>query len=229
MIKLRGTNAWWVPLVLALVCCLPVTVAFALTGSRPDLRTASGLGAVYGGVPPAYAFTLVLGVLGGTAEYRHRTITATLLAVPRRGPLLAAKLVAYATAGFGYAVLIVGGTTGAAAAVLGARGLPVTAPGLDLPAVLLGGVLTITLSAPVGLAVGALVRHQITAVAGALGYVWCVELPLVHLVPDAGRWLPGGAARAVLHMDLTAAAVFAGYAVVLTAIGARVTLRRDIT
>lgn len=250
LVKLRSTNAWWVLLVLALGYCLLVTGAFALTGSRgprtPDLRTAPGLGVVYGWVSQAYAFTLILGVLGITTEYRHQTITATLLAVPRRGRLLAAKLLAYTAAGFAYAVLIVGLTTAFAAALLTARGLPVTAPGLDLPAILLGGVLTITLYAPMGLAVGALVRNQIAAIAGTLVYFWWIENLLVLLVPDVGRWLPGGAARAMLHMDLAAAApgagapgeplswwagaaVFAGYAVVLTAIGARVTLRRDVT
>lgn len=252
LLKLRSTSAWWVLLGLALGYCLLVTGAFAIAGSRgpdsPDLHSAAGLSVVYGWVSQAYAFTLILGVLGITTEYRHMTITSTLLAVPRRGRLLVAKLVAYLVAGFGYAVVIVGVTFGFAAAVLTIRGLPVTAPGLDLPAIMLGGVLTITLYAPMGLAVGALVRNQIAAIVGTLVYFWWVESLLIFLVPDVGRWLPGGAAQAMLHRDLAAAAatsggaapgsllswwagaaVFIAYAVVLTAVGGRVTLRRDVT
>lgn len=251
LLKLRSTNAWWLLLGLALAYCLLVSGAFAIAGSRgagsPDLHSAAGLGVVYGWVSQAYAFTLILGVLGVTTEYRHMTITATLLAVPRRGRLLAAKLLAYLVAGFGYAVVIVGVTSGFAAVVLTVRGLPVTVPGLDLPRTLLGGVLTITLYAPMGLAVGALVRNQVAAIVGTLIYFWWVESLLIFLVPDVGRWLPGGAAQAMLHVDLGAVAgqgtpagggplswwagagVFVAYAVVLTAIGGRVTLRRDVT
>ncbi|HEY3686658.1 MAG TPA: ABC transporter permease [Streptosporangiaceae bacterium] len=251
LLKLRSTNAWWLLLGLALAYCLLATGAFALAGSRggdsPDLHSATGLGVVYGWVSQAYAFTLILGVLGVTTEYRHMTITATLLAVPRRGRLLLAKLLAYLVAGFVYAVVIVGVTFGFAAAVLSVRGLPVTAPGLDLPQIMLGGVLTITLYAPMGLAVGALVRNQVAAIVGTLIYFWWVETLLIFLLPAVGRWLPGGAAQAMLHLDLASmaggrgapgggllswwagAGVFIGYAALLTALGGRVTMRRDVT
>ena len=44
-------------------------------------------------------FILLLGVTGMAGEWRHRTITSSVLAAPDRLRLLAAKLIAYAVAG----------------------------------------------------------------------------------------------------------------------------------
>jgi len=247
--KLRSTRSWMLLLVLALVYCLAITVAFTLLGSRgkdtPDLTTAAGLSSVYSWVSQAYVFTLILGVLGITTEYRHKTITATLLAVPRRGRMIVAKLLTYLIVGFGFAVVIVGVTFGAAALILTVRGFSPTAPGLDLPQIILGGLLTITLYAVMGVGLGVLIRNQIAAIVGALIYIWWIESLVVVLLPGVGKWLPGGAAQAMLNMDFGAASggqiggdllswwggcvVFLGYTAVLTVLGSRLTVRRDVT
>ena len=44
-------------------------------------------------------FILLLGVTGMAGEWRHRTITSSVLAAPDRVRLLAAKLISYAVAG----------------------------------------------------------------------------------------------------------------------------------
>ena len=48
--------------------------------------------------------------------------------------------------------------------------------------------------------VGALVRNQIAAVVAALAWTFIVEQLLVALLPEVGRWTPGGAASAVLQL-----------------------------
>ncbi len=46
-------------------------------------------------------FILLLGVMGMAGEWRHRTITSTVLAAPTRLRLLGAKTLSYAVAGSG--------------------------------------------------------------------------------------------------------------------------------
>ena len=69
-------------------------------------------------------FILVLAVVGISGEWRHRTITSSLLAAPDRRRFLAAKAVAFATAGLVLSLLIAVAVIVAGAAVLSFRGLP---------------------------------------------------------------------------------------------------------
>ena len=51
-------------------------------------------------------FILVLAVVGITGEWRHRTITSSLLAAPDRLRFLAAKTIAFAAAGLALSLLV---------------------------------------------------------------------------------------------------------------------------
>ena len=51
-------------------------------------------------------FILLLAVIGISGEWRHRTITSSLLAAPDRRRFLAAKAIAFATAGMVLSLLI---------------------------------------------------------------------------------------------------------------------------
>ena len=82
-------------------------------------------------------------------------------------------------------------------------------------------------------------RNQVAAVVGSLAYLFVVEQLLVALRPGVGRWLPGGANAAVLQLGDVAttrgdllppwggALLLVAYAVVLSVLAARLTLRRD--
>jgi hypothetical protein len=82
--------------------------------------------------------------------------------------------------------------------------------------------------------IGALVRHQVPAIAGICIWLLFIENLLVAFVPDAGRLGPGAAGGALAGSNperLLAPAVGAGilalYAAVATATGWLATTRRD--
>ncbi|MCY7365015.1 MAG: ABC transporter permease [Frankiaceae bacterium] len=183
---------------------------------------------------------LVLGILALTQEFRFGTATPSFLVTPRRGRVLGAKLIAVSGLGLVFAVASVVVALVASLALLTARGDSTSWDSVG--EVLLGVVLVMVLYGPIGVAVGALVRNQIAAVVGALAWTFIVEQLLVALLPSVGQWTPGGATAAVLQLgDLATAGgedllpVWAGalllvaYAVVLSVLAARLTLRRDLT
>jgi len=183
---------------------------------------------------------LVLGILALTQEFRFGTATPSFLVTPRRWRVLVAKLVSVALAGLAFALVSAAVAVGASAGLLALRGDPVRW-GSEIVEVLLGVVLVMVLYGPIGVAVGALVRNQIAAVVGALAWTFIAEQLLVALLPEVGRWTPGGAVSAVLQLgDLATtrgellpvwggAVLLVVYAIVLSALGAASTLRRDLT
>ena len=50
---------------------------------------------------------VVLGIIGTTQEYRHRTATPTFLTSPHRGRVVIAKLLAYAVAAIPLALVVI--------------------------------------------------------------------------------------------------------------------------
>ena len=183
---------------------------------------------------------LVLGILLLTQEFRFGTATPSFLVTPRRGWVLTAKLVAVSITGLVFAVVSALLALALSAALISARG-DVLRWDSTVVEVLLGVGLVMLLYGPIGVAVGALVRNQIAAVVGALAWTFLVEQLLVALLPEVGRWTPGGATSAVLQLgDLATtrgdllpvwggALLLVAYAVVLSVVAARLTLRRDLT
>src|SRR4051812_41213579 len=70
----------------------------------------------------ATVLLLILGIIGMTQEYRHRTATQTFLVSPRRGRVVAAKLAAYALAAIPFGLLIIATNVLVVEIYAGARG-----------------------------------------------------------------------------------------------------------
>ena len=117
-------------------------------------------------------FVLLLGAIGISGEWRHRTITSSLLAAPQRIRFLGAKTIAYAAAGVVMSLAIAAAVAATATIVLAVRGLPL--PG-------------------VGELLGRLIRSQIVAVVALLALGFVVEPLVVALAPEVGRFGPLGA------------------------------------
>ena len=236
LLKLRTTRT--VPLVAAgavLLAVFGVAVesisrdadALALEVTQRDVLSA---GATVG----VFAATLV-GILAVTSEFRYGTIRPTLLAEPRRRVVIGAKLAACAAAGVLVGLACVAASFAVTHAVLAARGIE---PGLTAEHVLvlaLGPVGAAVLSAAAGVAVGALFRNQVAALAALAAYALAVDAVLFGALPEAGRYLPGKAGDALagrpdelLLAPGAGAAVLAAWALVLVVAAVLRTERSDV-
>lgn len=240
--KVLSTRMVWGLLIGYLLYVVVNVVATALVAGQegvPALDTEAGLRPLFASAATGTVFSLVLGVLAVSGEFRHGTITSTFLAVPQRGRVVAAKLVALPVVTFVYGVLGVALTAALGYALTAWKGVDVGAVTSDVPKVLLGSLVAVTLYSMLGVGFGALIRNQVAAVISALLWVMLVESSLVAFLPEVGRWTPGGAASAMtlsepmrgtqLLAPWVGALLFLAYCVLLAVVGARSTLRRDVT
>lgn len=253
--KLLTTRMWWILLVVMVgyLAFVAGFVALSLTALVPEdvaappvTEAARSVYSVVNGV--GYVFPLVIGSLAMTTEFRHQTITQSLLVEPDRTTFLVAKLVAILPVG------LVAGLAGLVGVLVG--GAPVLAvagdgAGLadgDVLVGLLMGMVVVMLWAVIGVAFGAWVSNQVAAIVVILAFTQFVE-PIARVgllqLDGANRiasFFPGAAADALIgasflgesgSLDLlprwAALLVLLGYAAVFALAGRLTTLRRDIT
>ena len=135
-------------------------------------------------------FTLILGILIVTWEYRHGTITPTFLAAPRRERVMAAKLVTALVTGAVLAVLCLGLALAIAALWLG--GLDIERGQWELAGRI---VLGAAIWSAFGLGVGAAIQSQVGTIVSALIWFLLVEniLSVIPRVDRIADYLPGSA------------------------------------
>jgi ABC-2 type transport system permease protein len=181
-------------------------------------------------------FSYILGVMAVAGEYRDGTIAATFLDAPRRARVIVAKLVAYMSVAFAFAVL----TSAVALCLAGVwaalRNAPVDLASAVVWQTLAGAVLWYVLFAGIGVAIGALLPNLAWAL--ALGLVWigiAEGIAANVLGSDVARWLPVAAGEGLekapglkLLPPVEAALVLVLYAVVLAAVATAATVRRDV-
>jgi ABC-2 type transport system permease protein len=186
----------------------------------------------------ATVLMLILGIIGMTQEYRHRTATPTFLTTPRRGRVVVAKLLAYALAAVPFALVIIAVDVLVVMVYAGARGAVPSLTGDNLR-VLAGVGAALVIYAVIGVGVGALLRSQVGAIVGALVYLFVVEGIVIRAVPvlaPAFKWLPGGALEAMTatlnDTDLLApwqgGLLLLGYGLAAAVLGTFFAVRRDI-
>jgi ABC-2 type transport system permease protein len=176
---------------------------------------------------------LVLGILTVTSEFRHGTITPSLLVSPWRARLMLSKL---------GATLIVTLALGLLVALLITAITAVAGGDTDRAGELIAGCTLVTmLYAALGVGLGALVRNQVGALIGSLVYLLLLE-SLIGLIPGVKKVIPEygitGAAAALSATDpsnsdlldqLPGGLLLAGFAAVFLLAGVLVMQRRDVT
>jgi ABC-2 type transport system permease protein len=142
-------------------------------------------------------FILILGVTGMAGEWRHRTITTSVLAAPQRLRFLAAKTVSYAAAGVILSLVVSVTMMVVGTIILDARG-EVTISVAKMADVLWRNLVVAAYFGALGVCVGALVRNQVAAIVGLLIVSLAVEPALAALAEDVSKFMPfGGAPNAL--------------------------------
>jgi ABC-2 type transport system permease protein len=126
----------------------------------------------------------VLGVLVITSEYSTGVIRASLLAVPRRIPMLIAKLVVFAAMLIVLAELVAFGSFLVGSALLHSK-VPVSPSDAGVTRAVIGSGLYLTVLGLFAIAIGALIRHTAGGIATVIGAV--LVLPIItNFLP--GSW-----------------------------------------
>lgn len=207
-----------------------------------------------GAVQIGYLLALVLGILSMSGEFRHKTITATLLAAPRRGRLIAAKVVSVAVVVALNAVAFTLGSVAGGAVTLAIGDLALFPDPAGLLATFARMVLVLVLWGLMGFGLGVLITNQVVALFVGVGVTLLVEpllglgLTFVEQLADASKFFPSQASMSALDLfagvDAGAAQtlggapdalswgwatlVLLGYAAVMAALGWVLTARRDV-
>ena len=194
LLKLRTTRTFAALVGAALALSLLVVVLSALLSddlNEEDVRTLFT-------ADFTSLFILLLGVMGMAGEWRHRTITGTILAAPDRLRLLGAKVLAYAVAGVVLSLVVTVTIIAVGTLILSVRGETTVGVG-DLADVLWRNLLVAALLGALGVCIGGLVRNQVVAMVGVLVLSFVLEPALFGLVPDVGRFGPtSGAPSGIL-------------------------------
>jgi ABC-2 type transport system permease protein len=233
--KLRTTRTFYglVGGSLALVLVIVILVTSLVTFSRSDQPLTDMMG--FAGF--VQVFALMLGILSVTTEFRHGTITPSLLVVPYRVRLLLAKLGASVIVGL---VLGLVATVCVALIVKGIGGLRDLDTSGDVLPLIVGGTLGTALFAALGVGVGAVMRNQVGAIIGSLVYLFVFEnlLQIIPGVDDVLRkygigGVSGGLSGSDEPSDLLgqvpAGLLFALYCAIFVAAGIALMRERDIT
>ena len=189
--KFRSARAmiWTTGVMAALWPALSLVVA--LTGSLPDDDTVLG-GSLAGGVNAQVAAG-VLGALCMTSEFRTGSIGPTLAAVPRRGRLLAAKAAVVSAVVLIVTIVMTPVAFGIGWLLLDRDVHPTGDP---FPAIIgVGAVLVVT--AVLGLALGAVLRHPAGSMVAIIGVLLLPSM-VGPLFGDMERWIGSASPTGVL-------------------------------
>ncbi|PID96983.1 MAG: ABC transporter permease [Actinomycetales bacterium] len=253
--KFFTTRMWWGMAIGVFVAGAGMAALFALLAlDSPEFAEAGVSGiddpaavrTVYtGGLGVSYLLTLAIGVLAIGTEYRHKTITATFLATPKRSIVMTTKVIALLVIGAFYGLVSLVGAVGVGATVIAAKGGSPFPDGTIWRTLALS-LLVLGLWALIGLGAGILIPNQVAALLISIGVAWIVE-PILAMIfsvqswgGDIAKFFPSSATNATLSglsqtpdaPTLTwwaGALVLAGYAAAMTAVGTALTLRRDVS
>jgi len=247
--KLRSVRSTVWSLVLLVILDLGFTALFCgLTAGTWDKADAADRATIQadptsmilgGGFFLGQLTVCVLGVMVIASEYSTGMIRASILAVPRRVPMLAAKAVVFTALIFVLGTLVSFASFFVGAAILHSKA-PVELGDPGVLRAVIGGGLYLAMLGLFALALGAIIRHTAAGITGVIGFV-LVLAPLANLLPGGiGKhvhaYLPSEAGHLIAQAhqaknDLLTPwqgyGVFALWTVLLLVVAAVLRKRRD--
>jgi len=243
-VSLRSTR-WSLGVGFLLTIALPIVFgavtashwAHMSAGERAGRRP---LDIALAGVNVAQLAIAVLGVLVITGEYSTGMIRSSLIAVPKRLPVLWAKIGVYAVVSFVLTVPAVIIAFFASQAVLSRHHiLQISFGDPGVARSLLGGALYVTLVGIFALGIGAIVRNTAGGIATFAGIFFIIP-PLMNILPVSwnnaiSRYLPSEAGRQLFSLHQGAHSLsptmggllMLGYCALAVAVAAVLLVRRD--
>jgi ABC-type transport system involved in multi-copper enzyme maturation permease subunit len=238
LMKIRTTRStFWLLSALTFGIFLSVLLIGLLVkaSSLDTVENQQGLFSGPGIVVPLFA--LVIGLIISTGEFRHGTITPTLLATPQRPLVVGAKVVAGAIFG---AVLLVAGEALALVVTmfaLAVRSIPIHIFDGRIWSILGGLLAACALGGALGAAIGTAFRNQAATLVVSILWLLVGENVLGGFFPDQASYLPGRAlisvlaqhgGEGILHL-WPGVAVSLGYVAAFTAAAWVLLSRRDVS
>lgn len=240
LLKLRTTQVWfWMLLFAVGAGALVVVGGLASDSVHSSLDVPDLFANANGTLLAAY----VLGTLAMTTEFRHQTITTTLLQTPSRWSVVSAKLITYALVGLAYAALCVAVQLAIAVPWLSAKHIEFRLSDPDVFRAVFGPLILFVLFAIIGIAIGTLIHNQIVALVSA--FVLLVVNNIIPAIPGVRGsypYTPVGAMIEILyppsdkppdgvHFIGTTGGILVllAWALVPALIGAAYSMNRDIT
>ncbi|MGH2735572.1 MAG: hypothetical protein ACRDKZ_08330 [Actinomycetota bacterium] len=216
---------------------LPAAIAAIVILTRPEsaLTGAGDQESILDIARLSTLFAFVLGAVAVAGEFRHGTIAQSFLGVPRRMRLVVGKAVVHGALGLGLGLAATALITGLGWVNLDLAGVDFVPTGSDLLQLFGGLALGGLLWGLLGVGLGALATNQVAVIAGGLVWIGLVEGLAVALLPEAGKFLPGRAATALIGVSgelmlspAVGGAVLAGWATAFLVAGLRALRLRDI-
>ncbi len=256
--KFFTTRLWWGMAIAVAVSAAAFAVLFGFVVNNPAATAGPGGAQISGsdtqvantvytaGISVGYLLLLTIGILTIGGEFRHKTISATLLATPKRVHAMLAKVLALVVIGILYGLVSMLASVSVGAVVLSVIDRPAF-PSAEVARTLALSLLVLVLWALIGLGIGILIPNQVAALFIGVAVAWIVE-PLLGLLlgiwefsrDNIAPYLPTSATNATLNAISQSpdevrlawwggALVLLAYAAVLAGFGIWRTVRQDIS
>lgn len=205
--KVFTTKLWWILLIPVVLITGIIGYAGSAIAGLPDIReqTITTVPAVALTIPLSMkqttTFGVILGLIGGAGEFRHKTITTTYLTASSRHAVLVAKTLIYAGLGLLYGVATFASCALGALLSSGTDSFPSMTETLSIAA---AGAIGVAAWSVLGVGLGTLISNQVAVLIVVLVYKLIFEglLGIVLRIPqlgleDVARFLPGSSSTAL--------------------------------